>query len=46
VERGDPTDEESISGCDLMCWECPAHVATWTDDGDMLERTAKTWSEA
>ncbi len=39
-------DEGTISYCGLMCWECPAHVATRTDDRVMLDRTARMWSEA
>ena len=38
-------DEDAISYCGPMCWECPAHQATRTDDREMLERTAKMWSE-
>jgi hypothetical protein len=38
-------DETTMAFCGLVCWECPAHQATRTDDRELLERTARTWSE-
>ena len=32
--------------CGLVCEECPAHKATQADDREMIEDTARMWSEA
>lgn len=32
--------------CGLVCTECPAYKGTQADDTDLLERTARMWSEA
>ena len=38
--------DEEIAYCGLVCAECPAYQGTRTDDIELLERTAKVWSEA
>ncbi len=32
--------------CGIVCTECPAYQGTKTGDDELLERTAKMWSDA
>jgi hypothetical protein len=34
-----------IAYCGLDCSSCKAYIATGSEDGGMIERTAKEWSE-
>jgi len=36
--------KEIVAFCGLMCTECPAYIATQTDDKEMRIKTAKGWS--
>lgn len=38
--------DDMMAYCGLVCSECPAYKGTQADDMDLLERTARTWSEA
>ena len=38
------TQEELIAYCGINCLECPAYIARRTDDMELREKTAKTWS--
>ena len=37
--------EKMIAPCGLICTECPAYIATTSNDSDALESLAKTWSQ-
>ena len=37
--------EQMIAFCGLVCTECPAFIATKSDDNRKREKTAKQWSE-
>ncbi|MFC2079684.1 DUF3795 domain-containing protein [Candidatus Bipolaricaulota bacterium] len=37
--------ERLIATCGLTCTECPAYIATKSEDAAALETLAKTWSE-
>ena len=37
--------ERMIAYCGLVCTDCPAYIATQTDNRTLLESTAKQWSE-
>jgi len=34
-----------IAYCGLICAECPAYIGTQTNDRELLEKTARRWSE-
>lgn len=36
--------DEMIAYCGLVCTECPAYIATQTDDLELRIKTAKGWS--
>lgn len=38
--------EEMIARCGLLCNECPAYIATKTNDDELRRQTAAQWSEA
>jgi hypothetical protein len=38
------TAEEIIAYCGLICTECPAFIATQTNDIELRRKTAKGWS--
>ena len=37
--------ERIIAHCGLTCTDCHAYIATQTNNRDLLERTAKEWSQ-
>lgn len=37
--------EQIIAHCGLICTECPAYIATQTNDERMREQTAEMWSK-
>ncbi len=37
--------DKMIGYCGLICTDCPAYIATQSDDGDALEAVAAQWSE-
>ena len=37
---------ENIAQCGWTCTECPAYIARQTNDQELREKTAKTWSGA
>lgn len=37
--------EKMIAPCGLICTECPAYIATTSNDSAALESLAKTWSQ-
>lgn len=38
--------DDMTAYCGLVCTECPAYQATIADDRELMESTAKMWSEA
>lgn len=38
--------EDPIAYCGLVCTECPAYIGTQAGDDELLERTARMWSDA
>ena len=38
--------DDMMAYCGLVCSECPAYKGTQAGDRDLLERTARMWSEA
>jgi hypothetical protein len=38
--------EDPMAYCGLVCTECPAYQGTQAGDDELLERTARMWSEA
>lgn len=36
--------EEMVAYCGIVCTECPAYVATQSDDTEELKRVAEMWS--
>ncbi len=37
-------EDEIIAFCGLVCTECPAYIATQTDDKELRKKTARGWS--
>jgi hypothetical protein len=38
------TDDEIIAFCGLTCTECPAYIATLTNNRELMVKTARGWS--
>lgn len=37
--------KQIIAPCGIVCNECPAFIGTQTDDWDLLQKTAESWSD-